>query len=418
MPNSSKTYWMSPIDESGDRSRHEVNGDPDFVATRRGFLKAAGFSLAGAVAAGCSRGPAAAALPYVTQPEGFVAGRPVLYASTCGACDARCGVLVTTRDGRPLKIEGNPEHPLSGGATCAVGQASLLGLYDGQRLAYPTSRGQRSTWAAVDGEIRDALRRIGEEGGAVRLLTPTITSPTTAALIATFLNQFKNARHVTYDALSASAILEAHERTHGARVLPRYHFDRADVIVSLDADFLGTWISPVEHTRGYTSRRRIEEGGRVERSYHVQVESRMSLTGSNADERLRMAPGEVGHLATHLAARLARLAGVTLTTDGLAASPEEPMLDSIAARLWRARSLGLVISGSQDVRVQVLCNFINQALGAYGTTVDLERPSYQRAGDDRELARLRGELSRGDVAALIVAGANPVYDLADASGSS
>src|SRR5262245_5973120 len=176
-----KRYWMTPVDA---RAPHDpnggelVNGDPEFVTTRRSFLKAAGFSFAGAFAAGCSRGPVTTAVPFVQQPEGVVAGRPVLYATTCGGCDARCGVLATTRDGRPLKIEGNPDHPLSGGATCAVGQASVLGLYDGQRLAYPTRRGQRSTWREVDSEIASALDRIRREGGAVRLLTPTIRRPT------------------------------------------------------------------------------------------------------------------------------------------------------------------------------------------------------------------------------------------------
>ena len=414
-----KRYWMNLVERDPVHlaDGKEVNGDPDFVTTRRDFLKAAGFSFAGAVAASCSRGPAVAALPYVVQPDGLVPGRPVLYASTCGACEARCGVLVTTRDGRPLKIEGNPDHPFSGGSTCAVGQASILGLYDSQRLSYPIRRGQRSTWAEVDREIREALGRIREDGGAVRLLTPTITSPTTTALIANFLDGFKDARHVTYDAVSASAVLDAHALTHGARVLPRYHFDRADVLVSFETDFLGPWISPVEHTRGRTIRRRMDDGAparRVEMSYHVQIESRLSLTGSNADQRLRVAPGEVGHLATHLAARLARRAGTPLATDGLASSSFEPALDAIADRLWLAQSRGLAISASQDVRVQVLCNFINHLIGAYGTTLDLERPSYQRLGSDADLAQLRGELARGGVAALFVAGANSVYDLADA----
>src|SRR5262249_46146781 len=149
----------------------------------------------------------------------------------------------------PVKIEGNADHPLSSGATCAVGQASILGLYDGLRLQYPTRRGQRSTWADVDKEIVAALDRIRQQGGAVRLLTPTIASPTTAALIDAFLGSLKTARHVVYDPISASAVLDAHALTHGARALPRYRFDRADVIVSIDADFLGAWISPVEFTR-------------------------------------------------------------------------------------------------------------------------------------------------------------------------
>ena len=421
MSENPKRYRMSPVRSAGDledASREiptigEVNGDPDFFTTRRSFLKAAGFSFIGAVAASCSRAPAPNAIPYVQQPEYLVPGRPILYASTCDACEARCGLIVTTRDGRPLKIEGNPDHPLSSGATCAVGQASILGLYDGERLAYPTRRGQRSTWSDVDKEIASSLDRVRQQGGAVRLLTPTITSPTTSALIAEFLGTFKNARHVSYDPISASAVLDAHALTHGARILPRYRFDRADVIVSFDADFLGTWISPVEYTRAYTSRRRIDERS-PSMSYHVQIESRLSLTGSNADQRLRVAPGEVGHLMTHLALRLVDKAGILLKETEVAPSPLASELDAIAERLKAGR--GLVISSSQDVRVQVLCNFINQGIGAYGTTLDLERPSYQRQGGDVQLAELQAELSRGEVQALIIAGTNPVYDMPDLAG--
>src|SRR5688572_1155445 len=311
MSETPKRYWMSVVerDSPGIVPRELENGDPDFTPTRRSFLKAAGFSF-GALAVSSCRAPEVDAIPYVQQPEGIVPGRPVYYATTCGACEARCGLLVTTRDGRPLKIEGNPDHPLSGGATCAVGQASILGLYDSMRLAYPTKGGQQATWADVDGEIATTLARIKQEGRAVRILTPTVTSPTTAAVIADFLSGFANARHVTYDPISSSAVLEAHALTHGTRLMPQYRFDQADVIVSIDADFLGAWISPVQYTRGYASRRRISEIAPA-KSYHVQIESRLSLTGSNADQRLRVAPGELGHLATHLAAQLARRAGTT-----------------------------------------------------------------------------------------------------------
>jgi len=404
-------------DAPADRSQLEFaeKPEPDSVATRRTFLKAAGFSFAGLVAGGCGRAPAISAIPYLRQPEGLTPGRPYLYASTCGACPARCGVLVTNRDGRPIKIEGNPDHPLSGGATCASGQASILGLYDSLRLSYPMRQGKRSTWAEVDTEIIAALDQIRQEGGAVRILSGTETSPTTAALILEFLATFKNARHVIYDPISASAVLDAHAATHGARALPRYHFDQADVIVGFDADFLGTWISPVEFTRAYTARRQVD-GPEPTLSYHVQIESRLSLTGSNADRRLRAAPGEIGLLLTHLAARVAQRAGEAFQADGLAPSAAEPALDDIAERLWNARGRSLVISGSQDVRQQVLCNFINHHIGAYGTTVDLARPSYQRQAKDDDLEALRGELRRGEVAALFLAGVNPAYDLPDAAG--
>src|SRR6195256_1496190 len=201
MSESPKRYWMSVVerDRPATECREAENGDPDFATTRRSFLKAAGFTFAGAVASSCARAPEVDAIPYVQQPEGIIPGRPVSYATTCGACEARCGLLVTNRDGRPVKIEGNPDHPFSGGSTCAVGQASILGLYDSMRLAYPTKAGQRATWADGDMEMATTLAQIQQDGRAVRILTPTVTSPTTAAVIIDFLSGFPNGRHVTYD---------------------------------------------------------------------------------------------------------------------------------------------------------------------------------------------------------------------------
>jgi molybdopterin-containing oxidoreductase family iron-sulfur binding subunit len=408
-------YWMSLIDENRRPEGRDMVDGPGSLTTRRSFLKAAGFSVAGALTASCSRGPVSKAVPYIQQPEEFTPGRPVSYASTCDACGARCGVIVTTRDGRPLKIEGNPDHPLSLGATCAAGQAAILGLYDDQRLHFPLRRGQQSTWTEVDRAVAVELDRIRRKGGAVRLLTPTITSPSADALMSAFLATFSNARRVVYDPISSSAILDAYALTYGIGLLPRYRFDQADVIVSFDADFLGTWFSPVEHTHGYSAGRRLDERA-LTKSFHIQIESRLSLTGSNADRRVILAPGELGHFVTHVAARLADVAGMPLRAAGLAASPFEAEASAIAGRLWAARSHGLVVSGSQDRRVQALCAFMNHAIGAEGVTVDLDRPSYQRAGRDADLTTLRAELSRGEVAALFAAGVNPVYDLPDSEG--
>ncbi|MBI4477329.1 MAG: [Fe-S]-binding protein, partial [Acidobacteria bacterium] len=420
MPENSKRYWTSLIerdsDEEGPRPEFAERVD-DRMASRRAFLKAAGFSFAGLAASACSRPPVEHALPFVQGPDGITPGRPYSYATTCGACEARCGLLVTNRDGRPIKIEGNPDHPLSAGATCAIGQASVLGLYDSLRLAHPLNNGARATWAAVDQAIVAALERIRQEGGAVRLVTGTINSPTLAAVIAEFVSTFANARHVSYDPISASALLEAHLLTHGVRAVPRYRFEAADVIVSLDADFLGTWISPVEFAGGYTKRRRPDGDGPEgpAMSYHAQIESRLSLTGSKADRRLRVAPTEIAHVATSLAARVAARAGTPVWRDVVAPSTHDPVLDQLADRLWQARGRGLAVSGSDDLRVQLLCNFINHLIDAYGATLDLTRPSHQRTGSDRDLDILRGELARGEVAALFVAGVNPVFDLPEAA---
>jgi molybdopterin-containing oxidoreductase family iron-sulfur binding subunit len=388
---------------------------PDFGpsgASRRTFLKLAGFALAGTALAGCQRAPVRHALPFLVQPEESVPGRSYHYASVCGGCGAGCGVLVKNRDGRPIKLEGNPKHPLSRGGLCAAGQASLLGLYDRHRLSQPLRSGQPAEWAAIDQAIRSQLQAIRSQGKAVRFLTGSLASPTTRALIGRFLG--REGGHVVHDNRFCSAILEAHARTHGARLLPHYRMGGAEVIVGFDADFLGTWIAPVEFTAAYQKARR-PQGTPARMSYHVQLESRLSLTGSKADQRLAVAPGDLGSIMSHLAARLATKAGVLMPRGRLdAPAVSSRFLDHLADTLWetqKRRQHSLVLCGSQDVSHQVLCNFINAILGNYGTTVDLARSSQQLQSNDGDLDKLQRELHAGQVGALFVYQCNPAHDL-------
>lgn len=380
---------------------------------RRDFLAAAGFAFAGLTLAGCSQPPDRHALPYVVQPEDAAPGRALHYASTCFGCASGCGLLVKCRDGRPIKLEGNPEHGVSRGGLCAVGQASILGLYDRHRVQQPLKNGAPSTWHEVDDAIRAQLEAIRQHGGTVRILSGTILSPTVRGQIQRFLGRFADGRHVVYDPWSCSALLDAHQRTHGVRVLPHYRLERAEVIVSFDADFLGTWISPVEFSRAYHDGRSLV-GETPRCSLHIQFESRLSLTGAKADQRHPVAPGELGLVMTHLASRLARLADVTWPTPALAEPPlSTAQLDGLARHLWQARGRSVVLCGSQDIEQQMLGNFINHLLGNYGATLDLEQPSLQRQGNDSELQRLQQELHDGVVAALFLLDCNPVYNLPD-----
>jgi molybdopterin-containing oxidoreductase family iron-sulfur binding subunit len=379
--------------------------------SRRDFLKAAGFSFAGTALAGCQRAPVQYAVPYIVPPEEMTPGRSYDYASTCGGCSAGCGLLIKNRDGRPIKLEGNPEHRLTRGGLCAVGQASILGLYDQQRLRHPLQAGQPADWAQIDQAIRLQLDALRKQKGIVRFLTGPSVSPTTRALLQRFLESFANAQHVVHDPRSCSAIPEAHGRTHGIRLLPHYHLDKAEVIISFDADFLGTWISPVEFTSAYQGGRRLEAPA-PHLSYHIQFESLLSLTGTKADRRMCVAPVEMGPTMSRLAARVAKKAGVQFPEG----SAEEPavsatFLDHLADYLWRHRQRSLILCGSQDVDLQVLGNFLNHLLGNYGTTVDIVQPSYQRDSNDRELEILLQELREGKVGALFVYQSNPVHDL-------
>ncbi len=384
---------------------------------RRQFLQVAGFSVGATALAGCGRAPEEGVMPYLVRPEEVTPGKPYWYASVCGACAAGCGVLVKDRDGRPIKLEGNGDHPLSQGGLCASGQASVLSLYDSLRLRDPLRGSEKSTWKDVDGEIGAVLSGLRRAGGRVRFLTDSVTGPAERDRIAAFLSGFSDGRLVTYDPLSASAIAQAHRQTHGLRRVPRYRLERAEVIVGFGADFLGTWISPVEHATDYRKGRKVTDGGK-RFSYHEQFESRLSLTGSKADRRTAVPPGSMALLLAHLAGEVASRRGARVPWSSLPACPIDPgRLTAVADRLWKAaRGRTLVVCGENDTEAQRLTNFINELLGNYGGpgergTLDLRVASRQRLGNDEEMKALLAELEAGQVDALFIRGVNPVYDL-------
>ncbi len=368
---------------------------------RRSFLKTAGFAFAGA-AVGCDRGPAKYAIPHLVQPEETTPGRSIWYSSMCGGCEARCGILGRVRDGRPVKIEGNAEHPVSKGGLCAIGQAMILGLYDAERLAHPMIRGKEAGWPEVDRLIAEKLANAKR----VRILAGSMMGMTERKCAEEFLARFEDGKLLRYDPLSVAAILDTHVLSHGRRVLPRYRFDRADLIVGIDADFLGTWISPVEFAAGYSTRRKPDPEHGAGMSRHVHLESRVSLTGSNADVRKRIAPGEVMPLLEHLAARLA---GGAAPSAGISSVPEA-FIDGLATELGAAKGKSLLVCGANERGAQVLANRINEALGNYRATLDIDSPSFQKEGDDDAPIGLLSELESGTVDALFVHGVNPVYD--------
>ncbi len=380
-------------------------------SSRRTFLKLAGFGVASATLAGCSRGVTRLVVPRLDASDSVTPGLAYWTATTCGGCEARCGVLARCRDGRPVKLEGNPEHAISRGGLCAVGQASLLDLYDGTRRDGALVRGKKASWNDADAVVRAALAN-----SRVRILTRTITSPSTRAGIERFTKQF-GASHVEWDPRSASAILAAHDACFGARVLPRMHFDRAHVIASFDADFLGTWLSPVDFARDYAAGRR-PDGDDATMSRHVHVESHLSLTGSAADERLAVAPSELRPTLALLRKHVADLAGAA---DAAGSEPTDApyatRIEHLAQELWGARGKSLVVCGSDNAGTQALTVHINQLLGNYGKTLDLEQPSLVRRGDDKALLALIEEMRNGKVDVLIVDGLDLVYELPDDVGT-
>ncbi|HEX7843038.1 MAG TPA: TAT-variant-translocated molybdopterin oxidoreductase [Kofleriaceae bacterium] len=417
-------HWKS-IEErhNGPTSRGEFPGGlpgpgtSDGDATRRDFLTLMGFGAAAASVAAC-RAPEQKAVPIAVATDDMVPGIPNFYATTCGGCASACSLVVKQRDGRPIKIEGNELSALFGGATCATGQATVLSLYDQERLRGPLwgdkPEAKKSVpWHIVDDQIAESLDAARAKQAKVVLLSSTITGPSTLAAIDRWRKAFPGFRHVTYDAVSASALRTASAQAFGRAVIPHYAFDRARVIVGIDADFLGTWLSPVEFARQYRRGRTPEQPPAL----HVQFEPGMSVTGSNADQRVPVAPSALGAVAAALLARIAKRAGEA--DMGAPADPvDAAVLDSVAGELWKHRGESLVVTGVNDVAIQQVVHTINRLLGNVGKTLDIDRPSLQRQGDDAQMADLVAEMQKGEIHTLILSGVNPAYDYADAAGFS
>jgi molybdopterin-containing oxidoreductase family iron-sulfur binding subunit len=370
---------------------------------RADFLKWAGLSAAAAALAGCGKA-AEKALPYLNQPDDRIPGELQEFSGVCAACEAGCGLIARTREGRPLKLEGNPGHPLNRGGLCGLGQASLLGLYDERRPQGPLLRGAEASWDAVDTQVRSALAQDGGKG--VRILTRSVLSPTLKAQLKNFEAAFPGSRSVVYDPLPASAIGEAHARTHGVRRLPHYHFDRASVLLSVGADFLGTWISPVEFAGAYLLGRDASTP-QAGFSRHYQIEAGLSLSGAKADVRWALESGAHPLFLAHLARALG-VAGDW--TGGRPCPVAGDRLQALASDLRRAGSGALVVASSQDLDAQILVNLLNQHLGGYGHTLDVRRPSLQRQGEADAVPGFLEELRSGQVRAVLVLSGDPVAE--------
>ncbi len=373
---------------------------------RRDFLKLLGFGLGAAtVAAGCDI-PVKKAIPYVVKPEEIVPGIANYYASTFVNGGDYCSVLVKTREGRPIKIEGNDLSSVTHGGTCARAQASVLSLYDTNRFTGPKLKDGASwidtSWEDVDKKIKTAL--ISATG--IRVVTNTNMSPTAKKALSELTAKYPTAKVVTYDPVSSTALLDANEKNFGIRAIPNYRFDQAEVIVSFNADFLGTWISPTEYTTGYTKGRKIDDVTKARMSRHIQVENHMSLTGSNADNRILVKPSEQGVAIAHL---YNEIIGGSMSTAGLN-DRAKSSLKKVASELKNAAGKSIVISASDNINEQLMINAINQALGNYGNTLDMSTPSYQRQGSHVELKTLVDDIKGGSVSCVVFLGANPVYD--------
>ena len=376
------------------------------ISSRRDFLKAFGFSIASAsVIASCER-PVTKAIPYLIQPETVTPGKADYYASTFYDGEQYGSILVKVRDGRPIKIEGNPLSGLSGGTTSPIVQASVLELYDENRIGQPMINLQKSTWEKVDAGIIEKLQAIKAKDGKIALLSSSIISPSTFEVIRRFTREYPGLKHVMYDPISVSGILESHEINFGQRVIPGYQFEKANVIVSFNADFLGNWLAPVEFARSYISRRKLDDGQKS-MSRHIQIETNLSMTGSNADKRITIRPSEEKLAIAHLYHELLRLSGENPEPSLPALNPG---MESVAGELYKNKGQSLVISGSNDPEVQILINSVNHLLENYGQTLNLNNPILTRKGNDKDLTGLVADLEAGNINGIILYNVNPAFD--------
>jgi MoCo/4Fe-4S cofactor protein with predicted Tat translocation signal len=417
---SNKKYWkgleeLNKTPEFVEKNKHEF-AEPIPIeevlsgsglsskAPRRDFLKALGFGVGAVTLAACQKVPVHKSIPYLIKPEEVTPGIANYYTSTYEGH----AILVKTREGRPIKIEGNPNDVLSKGGVSAQAQASVLDLYDVNRLKDPKKDGGDSGWNEIDAFVKRELAAIKAGGKKIRLISSTISSPSTLAVIADFIAQYPNTKHINYDAVSYTGIIQGNQNSFGKAVLPHYQFDKADVIVSFGADFLGTWISPAEFTRQYVSNRNNKSLQSKKMSRHIQFETGMSLTGSNADVRIAIKPSEEG---VALVSLYNAISGSTLPgSTKLSNATADKAIAIVAKELQAAKGKALVVAGSNDVATQVLVNAINSLLGSYGTTIDLDNPSHQYAGNDAEMVEFVNELKRGEVDGVFFLNANPAYD--------
>ncbi len=415
-----KQYW---------RTLEELAGDPEFEellhrefprqapsewddsVDRRDFLKLMAASLALAGLSGCGRTPEQYVVPYVKQPDGMTLGKPQFYATVMPFGADAIGLLVESHEGRPTKIEGNPDHPSSLGATNAFAQASVLNLYDPDRARTVTKFGEIQTWSSfVESAQAIAAAMKGSNGQGFGILTGIITSPTLAEQIQSLLTLFPKAKWHQWEPAVGDGAREGAKLAFGSYLNTVYRPEKADVILSLDSDFLGSGPGHIRYAREFSRRRNLDQFAMADRissemSRLYVVEPTPSVTGATADHRLPLRASEVELFARALAAKLG------LGGSGALSPAAEKWLDAVAKDLQKHKGASLVVAGEhQPAEVHALAHAINAALANVGTTLYYTQPVEERPVNHLEsLRELCADIDAGKVETLLILGVNPVY---------
>jgi Fe-S-cluster-containing dehydrogenase component len=399
--------------------------------SRRRFLNLVSASAALALGtSSCSKIDRGKIVPYTRKPEEVVPGVATYYASTFQEGVVTEGVLVKTREGRPILVEGNAEHTITRGKISLRAMADVLGLYDPDRLRRPSAAGDASTWEKAEQEIAQALRAVRDAGAPVLLLTEALISPTRRALIEELRAALPALRHAAWEPAAPQAAILASRALYGEFLLPRLRFDRAEVILSLQDDFLGINGNAPAFIRDFSARRAISSPSDPMNRLWV-IEGCMTLTGANADQRLQVRPSQIAPLGFALARTLNEVHGVPLPRDlnpdslksfdlealanQLAIKPGA--LPALAGDLRRAGRSALVLAGAAlPPEAHVACHLLNGMLGAEGHTVDTDFavPGPELLTFDG-LRELLDEAGRGTFPVAIFWGTNPAYSCPDAA---
>jgi molybdopterin-containing oxidoreductase family iron-sulfur binding subunit len=407
-------YWRSLEELAGSREFREMierefpKGASEWLdgVSRRGFLKLMGASLALAGMTACTKQPLEPIVPYVKQPEEFVPGRPLFYASAFSMRGYATPILVESNLGRPTKIEGNAQHPVSRGGTDAFAQASLLDLYDPDRSQTITYLGAPYPWSSFLEAFRGPLASQKALAGAgIRVLTQTVASPTLADQLQTFLKLCPSARWHVYEPVNRDNAYAGAQMAFGQPLETQYKLDQADVIVSLDADFLaGGYPGFTRYARDYASRRDPDKS--MNRLY--VIESTMTSTGAKADHRLPMRAAKIEWFARTLSSILAADSGASTQLN-----PEEATFASALVEDLKAhRGSSVIMAGdNQPPTVHALAHAMNQSLGNVGqTVVYTDSVSASTVNSTDSLRELVSDIRRGQIDMLIILGGNPAYD--------
>jgi MoCo/4Fe-4S cofactor protein with predicted Tat translocation signal len=409
-------YWRTLDELSGQEAfgellerefprQHSEWVDP---VSRRSFLKLAGASMALAGLAGCTKQPLEQILPYVRQPEELVLGKPIFYATAMPFAGYALPLLVETHEFRPTKIEGNPQHACSLGATDLFAQASILNLYDPDRSTVITYKGEPRPWGEFLGAMRGRVQyHKANQGAGLRFLTGAMSSPTLGSQMKAIQQIFPQSKWHRWEPAHRDGARAGSKLAFGSYYDPQYKFDVADVVVSLDADFLsGAWFPGfVRYARDFMSRRKLA-GKEMNRLY--VTESSPSTTGAKADHTLPARYSRIENIARALAAKL----GLPVTAAEALSREEQKWVKAAAADLVQHRGRGLVVAGEfQSATVNALAHAINGALGNAGQTVTYTDPvEIDPVEHAQSLRELVDDISAAKVETLVLIGGNPAYD--------